>query len=660
MKALILNSFSLFPSVPPASTSFICGYLRSYGLDCSQLDINLETWLQILDPRFLGSLEYHPERSRSNQYPYCTVLSQRQFLDARKYVCRNIHYALNVLRNKSSFYDFSRFSWAIGVIYEAQCVIYHHYGVFIANHMIWWPRIGFEVQDLTEIYDLSRDRDLNPFISVYERWIIPKIKEQKLGIILMDIIFPWNILPALTLQHCIREVIDIHINFPGYGFDEFSFSRMRGRLDKDPRLMLDFDSIFLYRNDEGMLRLVRDGLTSENTSNIANLAIRKSDGSIQINDPCTAAIAESDPFPDYSDLPLSAYLTPDLVIIDRLSSRCFWAKCNYCSINARKTTSQKFSIERMMEKIGYYRQLGCNTVWLLDEACPPAYAKRFARELKKSGKEIIWSLRTRIDPELNRHTLEILYEAGLRELWVGLEQVDTDILRIMNKSSFPDEYATIAGNLLRNCAEVGIGLHFCLILGTPSETDTQRHHLVQFFEKHHEWIHKMPFFATFNEFSLMIDSPMYHSPEQFGITKIEDDGNRFNMEAVPYKTRWNDQTSLPQTKKKLEASVERLLNLFVPDRNMQLLWLYVSDSPWELLFKKHAASTRSGNPFSRKLGVKDKLLIQMYLTLSKIPWFSVYLKEFSQRIIQKGQILSKKAPLGKGGVGLETVEKDSL
>lgn len=633
MKTLVLNTFSYFPAVPPPSPAAICGLLKSNALECAQIDINLATWLAILDPAFLRTLDYRPERFDATACPYATRYSRRRFYDTRTYVCRNINRAMATLRDPGRFYSFNQFTWALGVLYETQCTIYHHFGTFITNHMTWWPSIGFEVQDLEAIDRLARDTDHNPFIPVYERSIVPRIREAGPRLILMDIVFPWDILPALTLQRIIRRHCDAHINFPGYGFDEFSFSRLRNRLERDPRLMLDFDSVFLYRNDEGLLRLVAGGPTPETTREIANLAVRGPDGTVRINAECRPTHREADPVPDYSDLPLADYIAPELVLIDRLTSRCFWAKCNYCSINARKTEHQTFDLARMIAKLDYYENLGCRTIWLLDEACPPAYARRFALALRENNRQITWSLRTRVDPELDRAMLGDLFDAGLRELWLGLEHVDPRILRIMNKSPDPDQYRDVASRIFRDCADIGIGLHFCLILGTPSETEAERKRLIEFFADHAAAIARMPFFATFNNFSLMVDSPMYLAPERFGITEVVAADGRFNMEAVPYRTRWGDETTSAPVMSALEKAANRMLAHFAPEAHMQLIWFYVSDSPWELLWKKRCSSTGAGNPFVSSPSTTERLALRTYLAASALPWLSPFIKELAGHLV---------------------------
>lgn len=64
-------------------------------------------------------------------------------------------------------------------------------------------------------------------------------------------------------------------------------------------------------------------------------------------------------------------------------------------------------------------------------------------------------------------------------------------------------------------------------------------------ENKHIDINQKPFFTTFNVFGLMLDSPMYEKPDQFGIIETHDDDTKFNMIQVPYKTIYDDDTSNP-------------------------------------------------------------------------------------------------------------------
>ena len=234
--------------------------------------------------------------------------------------------------------------------------------------------------------------------------------------------------------------------------------------------------------------------------------------------------------------------------------------------------------------------------WFLDEGCPSQTAMSFAEELNKQNIKIYWSLRTRINDNWTYENLSYLYNNGLREMWIGLEHTSPRILEIMNKTNRPKEYSAIASRIFNDATTIGIGLHFCHILGFPSETEMDRSDVMNFYIQHLDAISKKPFFTTFNIFGLMYDSPMYKNPNKFGISEINENDNGFYMIKVPYKTIYNDETDNLIQLNLLSTWIQRYLRTIVKNQNLLQLWSCIADTPMELLMKKHYKS----NPFYEK------------------------------------------------------------
>ncbi len=636
-KAVLLNPFSFFASYPPATTAYLAGLLKQQGVAATQVDVNLEIWDHLLSPEFVAQRRYRPENLKHSPCPYCPPTTTRRFESLKRFVVANIEQAKNVLRDPQGFYDFKKFNWAQVVIYQAQLVIFYEFGTFLTSHIAFWPWLGFEVNSVSRIYALSEDRDHNPFIEAIERVILPRLVELDPDLLLLDIVWPWDIVSALTLLKLAKKALPgVHISYPGQGFDEFTFSRLRHRLPREPALLFEFDSAFLYRNDPGVVELAKiENRTPEALGSIRNLAHRTPDGGVRINEPFDKKGYVPGVEPCYDDLPLARYFSPRTVFVDRLSHRCYWARCNYCSINAHIGAQQEGDIDAVIRRLrGYRDRYGCRHVWFMDEACPPDLAVRFSDELAAAGLDLTWSLRTRVDGAYTRGVLERLRATGLRELWLGLEAVDPGVLRLMNKTDRPEEHSATAARLLRDCAELGIGIHFCLLMGMPSETPAQRRMLVEFFQRNEEWLSRASFFVTFNAFALVNESPMYRDPERFGIKSIEEGPDCFNMSRIPYRTRWGDETHSEQAKKALGECTEELLGVIVKDENLLLSWFAVADSPYELLFKEHYAGTRTGNPFQRRPSALSRMVARAYRRVESLPFLGNPCRElFKRRVV---------------------------
>lgn len=559
-------------------------------------------------------------------------ITEKKFKILKNYVVQNVEKAKMVLRDKDQFYDLKKLAWAIHLIFQAQQVIYYDYGTFIGSKVIYWPRIGFVVNSLESIYALSEDTKHNPFIDAMEVEIIPKIKEASPDLISIDIIFPWEVIQALTLNKLLKKHLPkTHINFVGYGFDEFCFARLKDRLQTNTKLFLGFDSLFIVRNDKALcdLVLLKDR-SSYNLHRINSLAYISGDR-VEINGPFEEDTIDFNIFPDYSDLPLKKYFAPKLVFIDKLSNKCFWSQCSYCSINSYKKTRHEVDLNKFIDRLTYYKnRYSCEHIFLLDESATPNLAISFSERLLKENLNIRWSLRTRIDERFDYDVLKKMHSAGCRELWIGLETVSPRLLKLMNKTCDPETYPEIAENIMKNCNKIGIGLHFCLIFGFPSETDIERKNLVNFFSKNTTYINKMPFFVTYNTFELMPDSKIFKQPKDFHIIEVIQDEDHFNMISIPYKTSFGDDTGSKYIQSNIEKIATVLTNLFVKNKFLQGVWYFASDSSYEMLLIEHFCS---GNPFQTEATITETLLMKLSSKLESFSLFSKSLRSFFQRWI---------------------------
>ncbi len=594
-KLLAINSFSFQASVPPYSTSYLIGYLKSEDREISQLDINLMVWNELLSHDYLKEIYYNASLLGELDCPFCQTLQKEEFELLKIDVLEKISIANTIIKSKD-MYDFNQFCYAQKIYFDALTLIYHQYGTFFTTHLPYWGNhIGFDYNNIENIYKIANDEKRNPLVSIYRNKILPLIKQIKPDIIFIEIMFPFDIVGALTLNTLIKEQLpQTHINYSGISFDEFNFSRLRDNLKTDHKFLCKFDSVFLYRDDKGILKLIDNIGNKVELSDIDNLVYNYNNNVIFNN------ITESQPYddgiiPDYSDLDLKKYFVPETVFVDRLSTRCFWAKCSFCSINAHKNIhKQLHKINKTVEKIKIMqKKYGVKYFWFLDEACPMGHATKFAKELKKNNIKIIWSLRTRIDEKMTKDTLQELYDSGLRELWVGLEHVNEEIIEKMNKTEDASSYKYQAASILNNAASVGIGIHFCHILGFPSETTEQREEIIEFYVDNKEALKKVPFFGTLNTFGLAVDSPIYKEPEKYGITSVSIPVDSFVITHVPYITKWNDQTSNPKVLNDIEDFSNRLMKHFADNSMLEYIWAVVADSPYELLFKANLTN----NPF---------------------------------------------------------------
>lgn len=589
-------------------------------MDVINYDLNLALWEHLLSKEYIESRCYRPELFKAAPCFLASKVSRKGFDALQKGIVEEIDTAISIFRDEAQFHDLRKLNWAVYVIFKVQQLVYYQYSTFIGFKSIFWPGIGFKVKSMHQIYDLGRDAERNPLLDLMEKIAIPEIARHRPAVIGVEITFPWEIVQALTLNLLIKKHMpDVHITYLGHGFDEFNFNRLINRLNEQ-RFFFGFDSIFMARNDQQIHALFSmDTFEPEALANVGSLAFRNN-GAAQINQPINEGEIDFSIVPDYNDLPLNHYMIPVPVLIDKLSSKCFWSQCAYCSINAYKSKQQVADIDIFINRLEtYHHKYGCRHIWLLDEAVPPHVIEKFSDHLIKRGSNMIWSVRTRINEKLSDQLLEKMYAAGCRELWIGFETASPRLLALMNKTKKPKTYTQTTKQIMATCNRLGIGLHFCILMGFPNERQEDLDMTLGFFKAVQPLIKRVPFFATFNEFWLMKDSAVYHHPKKYGIDEIIQNEDNYDMVDVPYTMASENHADVKNAriyKSTTEKTSEKLAGLFVKNKSLLLLWFCAQDSPYELLLKEKNQNT---NPFQLKINLWEMLLLIAIMKFGSLP-----------------------------------------
>lgn len=308
-----------------------------------------------------------------------------------------------------------------------------------------------------------------------------------------------------------------------------------------------------------------------------------------------------------------------MVLVDKISNKCFWSKCAFCNINSFKKDNYKVTPTIFYNRLlKYHRKYNSKHFFILDEAIDADYISTLCDIFLENSNQFIWSIRTRIDAGFSNLLLMKMYKAGCREMWIGMENASPNLLRAMNKCDDPEDYVNQIERIVKECNLIGIGLHFCLLFGFPSETDIDRLINYKFFKKIRKHINKMPFFITFNIFNLNYGSSVYKYPDKYKIDWIDCSETNFNMINIAYKTTNGNDLTNKNYEKNIDTLANYLLNIFVPSKTNQLLWFVMGDSPWELLYKEHYAKIGK-NPYQNGGGIFESVIVYLYILLEKHP-----------------------------------------
>ncbi|WP_317196784.1 B12-binding domain-containing radical SAM protein [Hymenobacter piscis] len=185
--------------------------------------------------------------------------------------------------------------------------------------------------------------------------------------------------------------------------------------------------------------------------------------------------------PDYSDLPLTEYLSVIEVLnpMHRLWSDgrwnkltiahgCYWKRCSFCDvtldyIGRYETAPATLLVDRIEQIVAQTGQTGFHFV---DEAAPPLALRDLAVELLKRRVNITWWGNIRFEKTFSPDLCRLLAAAGCIAVSGGLEVASDRLLALMEKGVTIAQVARVTDGFTR----AGIMVHAYLMYGFPTET----------------------------------------------------------------------------------------------------------------------------------------------------------------------------------------------
>ena len=185
--------------------------------------------------------------------------------------------------------------------------------------------------------------------------------------------------------------------------------------------------------------------------------------------------------PDYSDLPLSEYLSVIEVLnpMHRLWSDgrwnkltvahgCYWKRCSFCDvtldyISRYETAPSALLVDRIEQIIAQTGQTGFHFV---DEAAPPLALRDLAIELLKRRVSITWWSNIRFEKTFTPDLCRLLAASGCIAVSGGLEVASDRLLALMEKGVTIAQVARVTDGF----TQAGIMVHAYLMYGFPTET----------------------------------------------------------------------------------------------------------------------------------------------------------------------------------------------
>ncbi len=246
---------------------------------------------------------------------------------------------------------------------------------------------------------------------------------------------------------------------------------------------------------------------------------------------------------EFNKLSLTEYFVKTPVIPIKTTSACFYKQCTFCTHHQNKSY-QEFPLEQIKQTIINSKQ---KQFFLIDDMISKKRLLELAEIL--TPLKITWTCQLRPTKDLNKITLETLYQSGLRMIIWGVESGNNRILKLMKKGTNVKDIAQV----LKDSKEASIKNVLYIMFGFPTETKEEFIDTINFLKKNDDVIDLI----STSIFGLQKDTPIYLNPKEYQITEIIEHNRTVLDPKITYQTK----TGLSQEEaEKLRKSYKKTID----------------------------------------------------------------------------------------------------
>ncbi len=418
------------------------------------------------------------------------------------------------------------------------------------------------------------DERENFFIPYFRQFSLPAIEREAPGLIGISINSLSQVIAGLTLARLIKERMpEVHITVGGNQFS-YIYENIR-----ELWLFSWVDSLVLFAGEETLNTLIDRLQNRQPLAGLANILLKKGDKIIGGNHGGSLDFVAQPP-PDFKALPLSSYISPQLVYPLQYSRGCYWNKCSFCDYTY---SSQEY---RIKDPRDFAREVAEVTAaktpgffHLVDSAPAVGHLLKLAEELINNKTPVFWATMCRFEPLMEKpENVALLYRAGCRIIEFGLESGSDKMLSSMNKGAT----TAMARKVLANCQAAGIFTVVFVVVGLPDETKSDAEATINFLCEMAESIDSV----SLNKFILKQHSPLGRHILAADFPAVGNEQNRWSSECLKSYTPAMHEDELQRVFSRLR-SIERQkpsarkLTRTLWDVSYLLQWLAVNDTGWK-------------------------------------------------------------------------------
>ena len=501
---IILPPFTQL-NTPYPSTTYLKGYLNSIYIDSKQVDLGIETILdvfssnglkevfEIISKQEIRNLSEPTKRIIQLKEEYLKTIDQviaflqYKNLNLARLICNG-----NYLPQAGRLVQTDDLEWAFGIMGNQDkarhlATLYledlgdlvtetidPHFGFSrYAEHL---GRYANEFDELDK--ELGKPESHIDYIML--RILDTKIKEFNPDLLAISIPFPGNLLSALRCASFVKK------NYPeiktaiGGGFVSTELRSL-----SDSRVFKYLDFVCLDDGELPLERILKYTGNEIDKHQLKRTFICEKGQVLYIDDARVKDLSHNQQFiPDYSDLLLEKYLSVIEIANPMhslwsngrwnklmLAHGCYWAKCSFCDTSLDYI--QRFvpsKAKLLVDKIeAIIAQTGENGFHFVDEAAPPSILRDLALEILQRKLTLVWWTNIRFEKNFTNDLCRLLAASGCIAVSGGLEVAFDRLLKLINKGVDIEQVAKSANNF----TSAGIMVHAYLMYGFPTQTDQE-------------------------------------------------------------------------------------------------------------------------------------------------------------------------------------------
>jgi hypothetical protein len=346
--------------------------------------------------------------------------------------------------------------------------------------------------------------NLNPFLPFFK----DKVRSIKKAprFFGLSVIGQEQILASLTLAKCLKAKFpDSPIIIGGS-----VFSRIAEK-DEAIRHFFEnyFDYVLRYEGEAPLEQLLRANDLTENPTD--NLCFLREGRIIKTKLAPQLKLSEI-PTPNFDDLNLAQYYSPDVVLPMLTTRGCYWDKCAFCYhgmiYGDRYRMMQPDAFAEAVQDLS--NRYGVKHFALNDEAIPP---KLFSGlPIHVEPQKYFFTGLYKFEKYFEPQHYQGMYDIGFRSLYIGLESANERVQRHMKKDNTQD----VMISNLQDAHDAGIWNHTFNFFGFPTETREEAQETIDFLINHSDIIHS----EGTGVFSFEHNAPISKDPANFGVKNV--------------------------------------------------------------------------------------------------------------------------------------------